>query len=185
MGFLWKWLTCTWLKFVGCGYQYTHMNWGSLWYKYKLHFYWGLCIYVPICVIDTYTSMISHMSLDWDAMSPKRVGQQTAVSPWETKGLMVWDQMWKSLRTLQLRPSPPLSQPDSEQAIVLSAQLRSRFRLSWPLPHCKLFKYLIIPFASPEKRAQRSLHSHGYRRWAEGLWLAQGRLTVIPLQEYP
>lgn len=47
-------------------------------------------------------------------------------------------------------PLLPLSKDDSEQATALSAQLRSSFCLSCPLPHCRLFEYLIIQFAFPE-----------------------------------
>lgn len=84
----------------------------------------------------------------------------------------------RSLGYLWLRPPLPSSQPDSEQASALSAQLRSSCRLSCPLPCCRLFEYLIIPFAFPE-RAQRNLHSHWYRRWAVRPWL-----TVLPFQEH-
>lgn len=81
------------------------------------------------------------------------------------------------LGNLLLRPPPPLSQPDSEQATALSEQLRSRFRLlcQWPsLWALWIFNGIIC---LPRKRAQRRLLSHRYKQWAARLWLTRSRLA--------
>lgn len=92
-------------------------------------------------------------------------------------------QIQRILGDLRLRPPLPLSQPSSEPATALSGQLR-RFRLSCPLPHCRLLEYLIIPFAFLEKELREACAVMGTSSGQRGCgWHGAGWL-FIPLQEH-
>lgn len=81
------------------------------------------------------------------------------------------------LGTLLLRPPPPFSQSDSEQATALSGQSRSSFLLSCQRPSLWTFWIFNDIICLPRVRAQRRLLSHRYKLWAARLWLTRSRLA--------
>lgn len=85
------------------------------------------------------------------------------------------------LGNLLLRPPPPLSQPDSEQATALSEQLRSRFRLLCQWPSLWALWMLMISFAFPEKELREDFSVIGTSSGQQGCgWHGADWLVTSP-----